>query len=880
MTGAIGQLDPMSAGALLVVTLTAWIGLRVLSGRARGSIAVRAGMFLLRALAAFACLLAAMHLSARAAVLATSWPLWAIALAGGVAVEASLALQAPDRRSAGPGAGAAMAGIRAALVLLVVAMLAQPVLSWELVEDVDRRVAVLVDTSASMSVRDERPAEAEDDGSRLGRTVTLLLGRDGRPGLLGRLQESHKVALYEFAGRCAPTDAASLAAAAEAEALTIGPSSSGPSAGEHDPAGLAGDATDLAGAVAKVREDLSGGRLAGVVLLTDGRHNGGAAVEPMAAELGLARTPIFAVRVAATQPPRDAAVLDVDAPQTVMAGDRLLVRAQLKLDGLAGRTVEVSLADGSRRVDSRKLTVPRNRSTWRPRVLLTDTPALGAPDGDGESLIGYRLRIAPQAGEAFIDNNTRPLTVRVTRRRTRMLLIDNRPRWEFRYLRNLFDGRDPSVRLQYVLLRPDAVAGAPPGPDRPASATRPPGESEATAPPASAEEWMKFDVIVLGDISPADLEPEQIDAMRRFVTGRGGTLVVVAGPTAMPHAWARTPLADILPVRILPGGDPGVEGLTGGASLALTAEGREHPVMFQDAEPEKNDAAWSAVPPIYWRHPHVEARPGATVLAYAAQQGGPGRANGPAARRRAIERDYPLIVLHRAEAGRVLAVCFDATWRLRYRTGDARHHRFWGQLVRWATDRRLAGGTDHVQFGTDRTRYEPGQAVRVRARIVADTLALPANTNVSASLYRGGTLRMTRRMEPQPGSRGEYEASLGALDGGAYRVELDAPDVAPILAADGAAGAFAEFAVDDVAPDEKLELSANAALLGRLAALSGGEVLAEADAAQHLGDVFGPARLTTRQRREIRLWDSWPLLTLIIALACTDWVLRKRNALC
>ena len=113
--------------------------------------------------------------------------------------------------------------------------------------------------------------------------------------------------------------------------------------------------------------------------------------------------------------------------------------------------------DGPREADSVTLHVPTRPRRWRPRVLLTDTPT-------GVSLRTYRVRISPREGEAFVDNNSKPLTVEVTDRPTRLLLIDSHPRWEYRYLRNMFDGRDPGVRLQCVLLHPDEIAGARGGP--------------------------------------------------------------------------------------------------------------------------------------------------------------------------------------------------------------------------------------------------------------------------------------------------------------------------------------------------------------------------------------------------------------------------------
>ena len=59
---------------------------------------------------------------------------------------------------------------------------------------------------------------------------------------------------------------------------------------------------------------------------------------------------------------------------------------------------------------------------------------------------------AIQPGEVFAQNNAYPITLSVTADRTRVLLIDRRPRWEFRYLKNLLATRDSTVQLQYVLL--------------------------------------------------------------------------------------------------------------------------------------------------------------------------------------------------------------------------------------------------------------------------------------------------------------------------------------------------------------------------------------------------------------------------------------------
>ena len=65
------------------------------------------------------------------------------------------------------------------------------------------------------------------------------------------------------------------------------------------------------------------------------------------------------------------------------------------------------------------------------------------------------MKIDPVEGELFPNNNEWDFDTAVSDDRTNVLIIDDRPRWEFRYLRNLFDSRDKSVHLQYVLLHPD-----------------------------------------------------------------------------------------------------------------------------------------------------------------------------------------------------------------------------------------------------------------------------------------------------------------------------------------------------------------------------------------------------------------------------------------
>ena len=59
----------------------------------------------------------------------------------------------------------------------------------------------------------------------------------------------------------------------------------------------------------------------------------------------------------------------------------------------------------------------------------------------------------------------------------------------------------------------------------------------------------------------------------------------------------------------------------------------------------------------------------------------------------AREKEQALLVQQGYGRGQVLFVGLDSTWRWRFKVGDKYHHRFWGQLVRWAaSDKLLEGG--------------------------------------------------------------------------------------------------------------------------------------------------------------------------------------------
>ena len=1033
------------------VGLAAWAAVHLIKRQPR-SPRLAATAFAGRTLLGLVALLAVAQAAMRAVVLAATWPLWLVALMAALGVEATAAIYRLERSTVSRRAGRILGALRAALVLAVAAMLAQPVLSWRRSRKLPRYVAVLVDDSVSMRIpgkelsgpeririaealgiarrplgldkavrrlqkvhmelqsrcdylamlggADEKTRAAqlkacrEDlhgslsqarDGvsrhiselagalagqvklpeqagrqlaavrlalaarvrKRLGEAADItgrkgpvsLAGHHGhlhktireaagalaaanstlaqngervdeafyaslsrqrradvdavaemtryelarrllcpaapghagkgasRAGMLAAISRTHQVKLYTFAAGLTEVDVADWAVSVgKSTATTTSAPAKLPESQQR---------TLLAAALNKVMTEIPSEQLAGVIVLTDGRHNGPGRPQDVARRLGAMRVPICPVVVAGKRPPRDAAVASLEAPQTICAKDKLQVRADLKIDGLAGKNVRVSLLDGRTQVDSKTITVPAN--TWRTTVELADQPK-------EKGLKNYRVVVEKFDGEVFDGNNTFGLAVSVVSERAKLLLIEDRPRWEFRYLKNLFSGRDVSVKLQYVLAGPDRIAGRPPVA---ASASRPPDSRQASALPADQAEWMKFDAIILGDVKPVTLGAGATEALCKFVTDRGGTLIVLAGPCYMPHAFASTPLGMLLPVTVKASSEVLFGGNDKPFRIALTGEGAQSPILSQSSEPSENKKHWEAVPDLYWRHRLVATKPGATTLAYALEAGSPDYA-GSAGRdhqsektvqmRRDFQRRNPLIVVQNVGLGKVMFLAFDRTWRMRYRTGDTYHHRFWGQVLRWATTGKLPAGTALARLGTDRGWYTPDSGILVRAKLLWPDLSPLVGRDVTVSVFSGRRRVLERKLRYLQGSPGMYTGDVGPLPAGTYRVKLFAPDISSALSEEDMEKLATEFSVQKTVPAEQVELSADESLLGRLAKLSGGRMAALADA-DSIIEGFGPATLTIERRRQSTLWDSWPALVLIVLLAGSEWLIRKKEGL-
>lgn len=835
-----------------------------------------------------------------------TWPLWLAALLMGGGVEAALISFEFERRALSRRMGHVVMLLRGAAIAITALILMQPVLIRYIDKKITRRVAVLVDESTSMRFVDHQwqPAEclgfaarqgllspeklagvrsnqldaatlwkgfeqAQRDAvlahcttTRLALACDVLTRPDSRGNLLlNKLGERYDLNLFSFGRALRDVTRADL----DAGQMNPGP------AGFNAP--YFQSATDYTRALENVLKDIPSEQLAGVLFLSDGIHNADASIQPVTRRLAAQGVVVSSVLVGGSRLPFDVALADVLAPESIFLGDKVKFQTTLKATGAIGKRVKLTLSSGEALLDEAEVDI--SSDDWQRELRLTHEPQTNG-------VVRYAIKVNALEGELFDDNNLWYADVAVSDDRINVLLVDSVPRWEFRYLRNLFFGRDKSVHLQSWLINPDTLSNSAAEPLSAASAARKFGDAESGGWPKDEDSWRAFDVIVLGDIEPSVLTPEIQERIRVCVAERGALLVLIGGPNSMPHAFPDDSIvAKLAPFKVRSAPDywnPPEERF----KLELTAVGQSHPVMIQSGSLLENEELWKSQAEFHWRLP-VTAKPGAEVLAIAVSEGDQQdkvltdarEAVAHLEERMEYRNRRALIATMRFGRGKVLGLAFDRTWRLRYRIGDTRHHRFWGQVMRWGLGERLRAGAEKFRAGTDRLVYSPDDPVTVMARVLDESYVGIEDADLRALISckeQGVESEIT--LQPREGANGFYEAILPPLPrGGAYTLQVVRKD---IVAQPLVETAF--LVTESRRPVEMGVVQPQIETLQALAAGTGGMVTRPGNEMDLIAS-FGEGKGVVQERLEYALWNNPWVLLLLALLLTTEWILRKRGGL-
>jgi hypothetical protein len=773
------------------------------------------------------------------------WPLWGLATALAATVELILWLYQYEAAAVTKRRARSMIGLRLAVLTVFGWILIEPMWVHKAERTIQRQVVVVLDDSGSMHLKD-----GGADATRIAIGEAAL----AKSKILEKLSKKLTVHVVK----------AARSVRAEGEAVAEG----------------WGDATDLASALGSVLQRVPPNQLAGVILVSDGRHNRPNRVEDFARRFGILDAPVGIVAVGSETPPKDAAILAVRAPEAIHLGDRMKVSADLKFDGYNGEKAQIQLRRGNKLLEQREISVPQDH--YREEVKFVQIPDRG---GVGD----YQIKIMAMTGERFKENNLWEFETSITDARTNVLIVESYPRWEFRYLRNLFYGRDKSVHLQYVLLHPDEVEGQG-SPPVAASASRPFGEALATRLPVTEDEWRKFDIIILGDVDPQAMNDNTWNIISRCVNERAAMLVILAGPRFMPHAIDSEAGRALVPAEIDYGHRDYFNADDKAFRFGLTADGKLHPVTQQSTGDGANGRIWSEFPALNWRHPVTGMKVGAEVLltsmtdeekSSVTHHAGLTEALNDLAKRREREAQNAILVTRQTGKGKVALLLTDQTWRLREGAGDLYHHRFWGNLVRWGAGPILRSGGDRARLGTDQLIYTPEDRVKITARL-RDKVLQPVKDDTLCAEAVNGSGKVVNQvpMTAVANSNGLYEATMDSFSkAGKYEIRLRGDLANHLIIEDGAKELKTELRVArSLGPIELGDTTMNLSLLETIASLSSGRVVSP-DKTGDLASLFLTDKSGHQEIRETTLWDNGWVLSLIIIFLVSEWLIRRAGGL-
>jgi hypothetical protein len=743
----------------------------------------------------------------------------ALVVAAGAAVVVALLFGLYRRERAGRARWFGLA-LRMAVVAAVAVVLFRPAVAHDAERVLPGRVAVLIDDSASMSVRDEAAVEEQappgggrqgaggDEASRLSRhdvARALVEAEDG--WFLTALAARNRVELKAFAED-------------SHEVLTLDRGAAAPAVRARP---ATGRETNLAAVLAA---ELATARPpAAIVVLTDGRDTSGADLGAVALEAAQAGVPLHFVGLGAPGVARNVTVSRLFSDDRGLKGQPLDMRALVRSQGYEGERAELVLSvswDG----DAGRAEVLRRG------FVLHDGRGIAVDVGhvpDSAGVASYSARVLPMEGEDNPDDNEGVRVVTVAERQTRVLLVAGGPSREYRFLSALL-GRTPGFEVTAL-----------------------PGGAAFGEAPDSGD----YDVVVLCDPSAEAAPAGWVEQVAASVNEGLQGLVFIAGPAHTPEVVlspAQEVLRRVLPVRFEASD---VRGLIGGGgyftepldvALAVTTE---HPIV-RVARDGGTAGFWDSVPPLYWVLPTSGLKGGAVALL---------RCTGP--RGGAPGGGAVLVAVQPYGLGRSLYCGSPETWRWR-RAGAAHYERFWLNAVRYCAPLQPGARRD-VAIMLERSQYEFGEVVPVRVLVRRGARRDGADEPLTLQLLQEGRPPSALVLRPT-GRDGGYEGAF--TPAGFGRVVLAYAD------ADG--GAVTEALLVEEPALEFEDVSPATHQMQVAARTTGGRYVRPEEAHVLPGVVPDGSRTVVEYGPLEPAWDKLCVLVLLLAGLTSEWILRRR----
>ncbi len=598
--------------------------------------------------------------------------------------------------------------------------------------------------------------------------------------------------------------------------------------------------TDLSTALVVAGSD----KKSAIMLLSDGWHNHGEAPLQQAKILGNKGVKVYTVGYGSQSEPEDMAIQDISVPQSVYIKDRVRGSFVFTDNMKPGQDFKIKMIHEGKTLWEKELVSDGSGIRRLPYDFPVEELAQAKLDDQKDGLKYKSLPLAIKAEISFLEgdvqrrNNNSSFNVTVATRKRSILMIDQRPRWEWRYLNSMFE-RDLKWEMNAVLPVDNE--------------SRFERGSKKGMLPEKREELMNYELIILGDVNVRLFEKHELEWLREFVEQRAGGLILLDGRRNGLNSFAKTPLEALIPVKW-----KSATGKRKVGRLSLTEAGKNNAAFELGSEEMGNENVWKELPKMHWLA-DCEALPGSEVFVEEEVEEGKDK------------KATPVVMMRRFGAGKVFYSAAADFWRWRFKKGDIVHQRFWNQIVGWVMERPFSVQDKHVAIDAGKTNYDKGERADIRVRLRDEKGQIMVNAEAEAHIISNE--KTVAKLPLVDNGGGLYTTRTGELAGGDYKVRIHVKGLDDFdMRAEG------RFSVKEPKSAEMSQLTCNEKMLQDIAVNSDGVYMREEqirDVLQHLK----PLSTGKIVESDTALWQNYWYFIIVIFLFTTEWVWRKRKGM-
>ena len=703
--------------------------------------------------------------------------------------------------------------LRVFVLLLVAVVVLQPQVEFKKIHPLKNTVAVLLDDSKSMTIKTFPSEKARGD---LVRQVM-----ENNREYFKALKKDYEVDFFFASDKIDPVPFSNVASRYQQQAVN----------------------TDLHQVFLDMAENYKGKSLQGVVLFSDGSDlaQESSGISPEFTEtLTRLNGPVHTFQAGDNRGFKDLAIEKIDTTDFGFIHQPLNIAVTVSSHAIGKKNIPLVLKDGDKILVSKIISLKEEDSQYTAELQFTPTSL-------GKHI--YTLSVPVFADEAVEVNNRWSFEVKVIRDRVRVLHLNGRPSWDSRFLRETLANNPKVDLLSFFILRTltDDVGAT---------------TSELSLIPFPSNllfsDYLKsFDLVIFHNFkfSPF-IDKKNLPNIKEYVE-QGGAFLMIGGDLSFEGGgYDRTPVEDILPIRIRGGSR---KFLLGELPMRIQPKLVHHPVLRLENDPKLNAKAWKSLPPVQGVNIGLVPAKGAHVLSIT----------------RKNKSNYPVLVTRRVREGKTMAIATDSSWNWNFlrvgEGGSGRYYqKFWENVIAWMTGE---PETNPIQIETDKEKYREHEKVVVHFKVGGKDYnpqpgvevdlvlnALPREREIVRETLKTDE-QGEGRFEFAPGREGFYSAKVTLTSGGETlagetRFIVFSPQI--------------EFQKPLV----------NETLLQTLSKITGGrhQVLEEKMSIQNLA-FPNPEVEVKSSSRMVSLWNSWWTYGLIVGFLVAEWWTRRKSGL-